>query len=207
MKNKKEKIIGSAIIFCIFLSFFIINYMNNKPNREMDSKDIFVEAPSYKKEEGEKPSGKNKKLMVEIKGEVKKPDVYIMDEGSIVKDIIIESGGLKENADMSRVNQAQRLRDGDCIVIPSASLEGDNSTATGVNAPNVSSSNSNGIININRASKEELMKLPGVGEVTAQKIIDYREKNGGFNSVEDLKNIDRIGDKTLSKFKDKIDIR
>ena len=62
-------------------------------------------------------------------------------------------------------------------------------------------------ININSATKEELKTIPGIGDVMAQKIIDYREQNGSFSSVEDLKNIDRIGDKTLEKIKDKVDIR
>jgi competence protein ComEA len=71
----------------------------------------------------------------------------------------------------------------------------------------VSAINSDGKVNINIASMEELDKLPGVGPVTAQKILDYREKNGEFNSIEDLKNIQGIGDKTLDKFRDNIDIR
>jgi competence protein ComEA len=62
-------------------------------------------------------------------------------------------------------------------------------------------------VNVNTATKEELMTVPGIGEVTAQKIIDYREKNGDFQKIEDLTKVDRIGEKTLAKFKDKIEAR
>ncbi len=201
--KKKDTIVGSVVIILIITVFFAINYFNSNPKKYTE-KDIFIEDDVLDKDNNHVKEGKNK-FMVEIKGEVKKPEVYIMSQGSIVKDIILEAGGITEKGDLSKINQAKKLRDGDCITVPSKEI----TTEVNKTFPQNNSLSKSGdeIININTASKEELMKLPGVGEVTAQKIIDYREKNGEFSSIEDLKKVDRIGDKTLEKFKDKIDVR
>lgn len=203
IKNK-EKYIGIAMLSVIFMAFFIANKVFiQKP--KVNNEDIFISEKEPLEEikivsNKEKPRGK--KITVEIKGEVKKPEVYVMEDYSIVKDVIVEAGGITEKGDLNSVNQAKKLKDGDCIIIPST--EGNARPIVGGTAMPGSKDE---IININSASKEELMKLPGVGEVTAGKIIDYRENSGGFSSVEDMKNIGGIGDKTLAKFKDKIDVR
>ncbi|MBU3196029.1 helix-hairpin-helix domain-containing protein [Clostridium algidicarnis] len=207
MKNK-EKYIGIAMLSVIFMAFFIANkVLIQKP--KVNNEDIFVSEKQPLEEtkavsNKERPNGK--KITVEIKGEVKKPEVYVMEDYSIVKDVIVEAGGVTEKGDLNSVNQAKKLRDGDCIIIPS--IEGNARAIVGGTSRGTAMTESKDeIININTATKEELMKLPGVGEVTAGKIIDYRESSGGFSSVEDMKNISGIGDKTLAKFKDKIDVR
>lgn len=203
IKNK-EKYIGIAMLSVIFMAFFIANKVFiQKP--KVNNEDIFIlekEPLEETKIVSNKENRKGKKITVEIKGEVKKPEVYVMEDYSIVKDVIVEAGGITEKGDLNSVNQAKKLKDGDCIIIPST--EGNARPITGGTSMPGSKDE---IININSASKEELMKLPGVGEVTAGKIIDYRENSGGFSSVEDMKNIGGIGDKTLAKFKDKIDVR
>lgn len=203
IKNK-EKYIGIAMLSVIFMAFFIANKVFiQKP--KVNNEDIFIlekEPLEETKIVSNKENPKGKKITVEIKGEVKKPEVYVMEDYSIVKDVIVEAGGITEKGDLNSVNQAKKLKDGDCIIIPST--EGNARPITGGTSMPGSKDE---IININSASKEELMKLPGVGEVTAGKIIDYRESSGGFSSVEDMKNIGGIGDKTLAKFKDKIDVR
>ncbi len=109
-----------------------------------------------------------------------------------------------------------KLNDEDCIIVYSREQVYDmnfsnttlpsNKINTNLSKSNLTGS-SNDKINLNRATKEELMTLPGVGEVTAQKIIDYRQEKGGFLSIDELKNISRIGDKTIEKFVDKIEVR
>ena len=202
--KSKEKYIGIAMLSVIFMAFFIANKVFiQKP--KVNNEDIFISEKEPLEETkivSNKENPKGKKITVEIKGEVKKPEVYVMEDYSIVKDVIVEAGGITEKGDLNSVNQAKKLKDGDCIIIPST--EGDARSITG--GTSIPGSKDE-IININSASKEELMKLPGVGEVTAGKIIDYRESSGGFSSVEDMKNIGGIGDKTLAKFKDKIDVR
>lgn len=188
MKNKK-KLIGSIIVFLIFASFLFIGSYISRPPKEGTNNDIF-------KDSSEVLSTDAKKISVYVNGEVKNPGVYQLDSNSRVLDAINSSGGFTDSADKARLNLAKKLKDEDHIYVDSKNPNG-----------RVAAVRNDGIININVASKEELMKLPGVGEVTAQKIIDYREKNGSFSSVEDLKKVDRIGDKTLEKFKDKIEAR
>jgi len=196
IKNK-EKYIGIAMLSVIFMAFFIANkVLIQKP--KVNNEDIFVSEKEPLEETkivSNKEKSNGKKITVEIKGEVKKPEVYVMEDYSIVKDVIVEAGGVTEKGDLNSVNQAKKLRDGDCIIIPS--IEGNvRPIGGGISGGTSMTESKDEIININRATKEELMKLPGVGEVTAGKIIDYRESSGGFSSVEDMKNISGIGDKT-----------
>lgn len=131
-----------------------------------------------------------------------------MNYGSRVNDLIEKAGGFTEKADKMNINCSMKLKDEDCIVI----CNRDDSRENNIKQNNIhnvtgSTNNKDSKININTATKEELMKLPGVGEVTAQNIIDYREKSGGFNSVDEITKVNRIGTKTLDKFKDKIEAR
>ncbi len=128
--------------------------------------------------------------------------MYIIEEGTIVKELIDLAGGLTSEGDTSGINQAQSLREGMCIVIPNT-----NSTEALPAAGVITSSGDSDIININTATLAELNSLPGIGDVTAQRIIDYREEKGGFKSKEEIKNVERIGEATYNKLKDKIDIR
>jgi competence protein ComEA len=143
-----------------------------------------------------------KYITVYINGEVKNPGVYNLKPDSRVNDLIKASGGLNDKADKSRLNLAKKLKDEDYILVDSIVEE----NTVNESLSNVNNTKSNGKVNINKASKEELKTIPGIGDVTAQKIIDYRESNNGFSRVEDIKKIDRIGDKTFEKIKDKIDV-
>ena len=151
--------------------------------------DIFLEEPK-------------RIIHVEIKGEVEKPDVYKVEEGSIVKDLIDKAGGLTEKANIENINRAKKISDNELIIIPNDSNVDE---VSGSNFANTAEEES-GKININTADLSKLKEIPGVGDVKAKSIIDYREKNGGFKSIEDMKNIDGIGDKTFEKIKDSITI-
>lgn len=197
MRNKK-KLIGSIVILIIFSVFLLVGYFISKPSRPLDSKEVFNETSSIESKE-------NKDITAYINGEVKSPGVYKVKEESRVEDLIKMAGGFTENADKYKLNLAKKLRDEDYIYV-------DKKTDGQSGAVMAQSSRSNGVgqdgkVNINSASKEELKTVPGIGDVTAQKIIDYREKNGAFSTIEDLKKVGRIGDKTLEKMKDKIDVR
>lgn len=200
--NKKSKIIGSLIIAGIFLIFAVIGYM--KDNRAEDYDNMFVESKAVVDNNKTSTDIDNlniseKIIKVEIKGEVKKPGVYAMKLGSRIEDLIKEAGGLTDKADTDRApSLAKKLKDEERVIIPN------------VNNPdilmNTSSDQDNDLININTADKNELEKIPGVGPVTAQKILDYREENGYFNSIEELKNINGIGEKTFENMKEKITV-
>uniref|UniRef100_A0A7C4U478 Helix-hairpin-helix DNA-binding motif class 1 domain-containing protein n=1 Tax=Caldisericum exile TaxID=693075 RepID=A0A7C4U478_9BACT len=142
------------------------------------------------------------KIKVYVTGEVKHPDVYELDTDSIVKDAIEKAGGTTEKADLIAINLAKRLSDGEQVIVPSK----EQTAVNGTGNAQISGSNSakSGKININTASKEELMNLPGIGDVKAQAIIDYRTKNGTFKDIHEIVNVSGIGEKTFEKIKDLI---
>ncbi|NMC60449.1 MAG: hypothetical protein GYA51_13850 [Candidatus Methanofastidiosa archaeon] len=142
---------------------------------------------------------------VYITGAVKNPDVYKVEEGSIVKDLLQIAGGPTEDADLLSCNLAYKVHDGEKIVIPSkASVQ--LSENGGMTPENTEYSETNGKININKANLEQLMALPGIGEVKAQAIIDYRTKNGPFKSIQEIMNVTGIGEKTFEKIQDMITV-
>lgn len=137
-------------------------------------------------------------IIVDVKGEVLKPGVYEMSEGDRVVDVIDKAGGFTDEADETTVNLAQRIYDEMVIIVPKKNEEVNYSSGA-----NQNSSQSNKI-RVNTASKEELMTLPGIGEQKALSIIEFREKNGFFQTKEDLLQISGIGEKTLERLEDYI---
>jgi competence protein ComEA len=218
MKNK-EKIIGSIAILCISIIFITVGYTMSSPKEDIvatDYKDIFVETEkTLEKKDSEKViaastnSVEDEYIKVDIKGAVKNPGVYEIKTGSRVTDLIKLAGGTTPEADLDGTNLSMKLNDENCIVIYK---KGDTEK---IQIPQSSTSTStilesqvdNAIININTASREELNTLIGIGDTKADAIIKYREENQGFKSVQELTKVSGIGEKTLSKFIDKVDIR
>ncbi len=153
-------------------------------------------------------------IFVDIGGAVKTPMLAELPDGSRVDDAIEAAGGLRKEADMTNVNRAEFLVDGQKVFIPSYALDEDGniieSSAAGesVSGDGTSSGagaiDSSGKVNINTADSTQLQTLNGVGPATAQKIIDYRDSSGRFTTIEDLKNVSGIGDKTFEKLRDYI---
>lgn len=197
MKNKR-KIIGSIVIAAVFVVFLITGYFINTPAKVDANKDIFVNSQTTQtKDSGE--------ITVYINGEVSKPGVYKVKSGSRIDELIKIAGGATVNADTQKLNFAKKLKDEDYIFVNNKITSVNGAATSGAATSTISTSAEK--ININIATKEELKTIPGVGDVTSQKIIDYREKNGDFKTIEDLKKIGGFGDKSLEKVKDKIDIR
>ena len=221
MNNKKnKKAIAIIVILIIIFSVSLLTYGRNKKNVFKDEymNNIFIEedeniieGTSYyddsdielvkinnnENKENETPEVKNK-IVVEIKGEVVKPDVYLLDEGSIIKDLIDIADGLTDEADISNINRAKELSNHELIIIYNINDEDRDNT----NYALENDTESNNIININTATESELQSIPGVGEVKAKSIIIYREKNGGFKKIEEIKSVDGIGEKTFEKIKE-----
>ena len=126
-------------------------------------------------------SNEKKYYYVDIKGEVKDPGVYKLKEGSRVIDAINASGGLKENANTYSVNLSKKITDEMVIIVPS-------------NSENTNVSN-------NTITPKELLSITGIGESKASNIVKYREENGNFSSIEDIKNVSGIGDSLFEKIK------
>ncbi len=147
------------------------------------------------------------KIYVDVAGAVKKPGVVLLSEGARVFHAVDAAGGFSDDAAKDSLNLAMALSDGDKLYVPSVTevLEAEaGAEGTFTDAGNFGSSGSNGKININKASSEELQSLNGIGTVTAAKIVSYREEHGKFKHIEDIKNVSGIGEGTFSKFKDNI---
>lgn len=148
----------------------------------------------------EKATEESEEIMVHISGAVNSPGILRLDSSKRVVDALDLAGGARDDADLDRVNLAARLHDEEKIYIPKVGEVQENMT-TLVSSP--SSSGTSSKININSADLSELTKIPGVGEKTAQKILDYRANNS-FSSIEDIKNVPGIGDKKFESMKDYI---
>ena len=149
-------------------------------------------------------------VYVDIKGAVHHPGAYQMAAQQRVGDAVQKAGGYTPEADPNQVNLAQKITDQMVIYIPRRgekipivnSTSGQNSGTT-LN-PTATESNSNGKVNLNTATLEQLKGLTGVGEKKAQKIIEYRQQHGQFKSVEELKNVNGFGEKSLATLAEQI---
>lgn len=140
----------------------------------------------------------NMDIYVYICGQVMHEGVYILSKGDRVYQAIEAAGGLTGEADSKQINQAMELTDGIQIYIPAI--------GESINNQLVNEDVDDGKININTASKEKLMEIPGIGETKAIAIINYRETKGNFNTIEDIMNIDGIKEGTFNKIKDYIKV-
>lgn len=160
---------------------------------------------------------------VDIKGAVKKPGVYKVSEGAIVNDLISMAGGLKSNASTKYINLSYVLNKSEVIYIyttsevknvnikdecncPKLDISSCNNSSIVTNNGSSNDNVSNEKININKASIEELMKIPGVGESKAKDIIAYRESNNGFKSIDEITKVSGIGESTYNKIKEYIEV-
>lgn len=207
IKIENKKIWGSLFILCIFIIFLILGYKVSNVNKPVNNQEIFEEDVIK-----DKDAGGN--IVVYINGEVKSPGVYTLKENSRVENVIKAAGGFTEKADKEKINLAKKLKDEDYILINKKVDESNNNINNSnndisneeVKSKTEASSKKSDKVNLNTATKEELKTIPGVGDVTAQRIVDYREEKGSFSSIEELKNVERIGDKTFEKIKEYIDI-
>jgi competence protein ComEA len=148
-------------------------------------------------------------LLVHVCGAVRRPGVIRLPQGARVADAIEQAGGATARGNLAAVNLAARVADGQQIVVPERSGSGEGSLAPVAAASEyggAATSAAAGPVNINLATLAELDALPGIGPATAQKIVDYRTANGGFKSVEELKNVPGIGDAKFEALKDAVSI-
>lgn len=139
------------------------------------------------------PENASGKVVVHVAGAVSSPGVYTLPADSRVDDAV-RAAGATADADLSQLNLAQKLADGQKITVPVAGA----APADGSTAATTADSDNGGLININTATQEELESLPSIGEVRAQAIITYREEHGGFRTIDELKEVSGIGDKIFA---------
>lgn len=174
----------------------------NDPTKEVNASGS--EIPFTKQDE--KSEKEPKQIIVHIVGEVKSPCVVTIQKGSRLYEAVEKAGGFTETADPQSVNLAQELLDGSQYVIPKKGEQliikkGDGSEAVGVASEN------DGKVDLNAADKEGLKKLPGVGDVLAERIIKHREKIGGFKEVSQLLDVEGIGESKFHSIREEVFVR
>ena len=198
----------------------IISEEADKEENADDSIEMASDASADNTEKTENiETNDSQSFVVYVAGYVNNPGVYELKEGSRIIDAIDSAGGYSKEAYENYLNLASLIADGQMIYVPSEeevsqgnveSIAGNGGTSgisvngNGGNSGSIGTGNSGGLVNINSASKEELMTLPGIGESKADKIIAYREENGRFNSPEGIMEISGIKDGLYNKIKDKI---
>ena len=148
-------------------------------------------------------------IYVYVCGAVENPGVYRLDGESRIFEAVDKAGGLKENAAEDAVNLAGRLNDGDEVRVPTkdeVKVTDFNQNSTVISTAGEDTGTDTGRVNINLASVEELMSVNGIGQTRAEAIVSYREMNGAFGSIEDIKKVSGIKEGLFSKIKDKIRI-
>ncbi len=201
MKNFDKKLliifISILIIICVSIYFFTKDEDTN----------ILLSNELYTVANTDNTNEDLETIMVHIDGEVVTPGIISLKAGSRIADAIQACGGTTDISDISKINLAYELKDGQKVYIPSIYDVEDveyiqNDAGNNVIIPDTSSSSA--LVNINSATQAELETLPGIGPSTAAKIIDYRNKNGDFKNIEDIMNVSGIGESKFNNIKDYI---
>lgn len=208
----KEKKLGIllaivSLVLIICLTFFFKIKEDDKKvtlSSQMNLTENLSTTAQNDREE-EKTNPEMETIMVDIKGAVVKEGVYQLQRNSRVTDAIQIAGGLRDDADPNAINLAQKLSDEAILYV---ARKGENKSIIDSQGQQSSSTEQGGQrdqkVNINKATIEDLRKIPGIGEKRAQEILDARDSKGGFKSIDDLLTISGIGQKTLEKIKNDI---
>lgn len=221
MDEERKNNLITAVLLLVISIFFIFIFIEMTKENQMDIKQSFTEKvidekrfvdDSDKLNKRERLEQKEKIIYVHICGAVQNPGVYKISEGIITADVVNLAGGLLSTADMSAVNLARRVRNGEKIEIPTVfDKDRKNNFAENkrISYKNLSKKENiddieeialvSDVININDASKGDIESIPGIGKKTAEKIISYRDEHGIIESLEELENIPGIRKNIISK--------
>ncbi|ODV57154.1 helix-hairpin-helix domain-containing protein [Lysinibacillus fusiformis] len=204
-KYKKGMLIpGVLVISGLFFYFYFSSFDSSLPQEGLIETIQPIEEMNQVESTAE--VAVQQQIFVDIKGAVMYPGVYELQPDNRIIDAIQLAGGYIENADTQLVNHAQKVQDEMVIYIP---IKGEHfeDASTNLFISPMESKNKDQKININIADTETLATLPGIGPSKAQSILSYREENGRFQTIDDLKNISGIGEKTFEKIKDSITVK
>lgn len=227
--SKKKLIIGIVLTACLVIGFIIYSVVEYREYNTNDLDDILLgesindsDNDLIQKSESKANLNTNEedtnsiveeeipKIAIHIIGEVKNEGLIYLPEGSRVADAIQEAGGETKEADLSQVNLAYELQDGQKLYIPNKNEK--------IEVYIINENGNNGVeseeleeggkkkVNINTATQNELDELPGIGPAIAQRIIEYREENGNFQKIEDLQNVKGIGDAKYEEIKESVTV-
>lgn len=200
LKNKNLIIICVCFIILV-LGIFYASFKDKLVGEEYNFEDDVIETKEEKVIE-------EVKIIIHVAGEVNNPGIISLKQGSRIIDAIESAGGLTEDADISNVNLAYELEDAQKIYIPSI-YDLEEIAVIQENSENILSSGvkKNSKVNINKANEGELQNLTGIGLSIAKRIVQYRNENGNFKNLEDIKNVSGIGDSKYENIKDEICIK
>lgn len=211
-KYRVQIIIGGLVIgILVFLFLPGIGCQKEQQSTGNYQQDLVRNSSKRSQTGGERSFvASNEDIYIDIKGAVHHPGAYQMGTQQRVGDAIQKAGGYTTEADPNQINLAQKIADQMVIYIPrkgekfpivnSTSIQNSGITPN----PTAAESTSNGKVNLNTATLEQLKELTGVGEKKAQKILEYRQQHGQFKSVEELKNVNGFGEKSLATLAEQI---
>ena len=223
MKIIRKIIYPLTAVFFLFIIITIIVIKNNLNQKKYDEIEISNDIIMEENTENEIINEEKIKYNIDIKGAVKKPGVYQLDSNLTVNDAITIAGGLTNEADTSIINLAKKITDEMVIIVYTKeevknsnivdtvikivekecvcpNIENDGCLNNEI-TDNISNKENSNLVNINTATLEELKTINGIGESKAKKIIAYREENGKFNNIEDIKNVEGIVDSLYESIK------
>lgn len=199
LSDRKTLIKIFSVVLILLAALVLRIHDENKADITIETADA-AEETEYNGE-SEESSVQPQVIFVDIGGAVEEPGVYEVAKDTRLFEVIEMAGGLSEDADPDHVNRASFVEDGQKIIIPVKGSEYTDDGTAAAFSPEADS----GLININTASADELKTLSGIGDVTAEKIIEYRSSTA-FKSKEDIMSVDGIGSKTYEKIKDDITV-
>lgn len=193
-------VLACIVVACIVL--VVLALVRFVPTETSASQDF--EAPAQAEEQTASEQDSDvRQVGVDVEGAVASPGLYLVSADARVNDAVAAAGGMTSDADRQRVNLAQKVEDGMQVYVPSREEVPAATGITTTGAGQASSSGaSKGKVNLNTASAEELQTLSGIGPSLSQRIIDYRQANGPFKSVDDLRKVSGIGDTRFKSLKD-----
>lgn len=199
-KKNKIKIVAVPVLVIAAVLFFWLNSGSDEIKIDEGNSSAIEEDGVPQQEVNSTQSH----LYVDIGGEVMKPGVYEVSDGTRLFEVIDKAGGLTEDADIDGINRAETVQDGQKIMIGRHG-ENPDENRDSYSANNVTDSGE-GKVNINTADAAALQTIPGIGPSKADRIIEYRESEGKFNEIDDIKNISGIGNKTFESIKEYITV-
>lgn len=222
-KNQKTVIILVILLIIVTVIIYKFTRIDNTEDKFSENYDILKNETSTKEENTEVVNKET--IIIHVTGCVTRQGIVKLKEGDRISDAIESAGGITGEADMSRINLAYELEDGQKIYIPSINDKkvsdedeilkkeyitdepGDAIIVENNEETAVKKKEENTVININTAEQSELEQIPGVGSSTALKIIEYRKTNGKFKTIEDIKNVKGIGDAKFETMKNNICVK
>jgi competence protein ComEA len=184
--SQRRALIAISLVAILFATFLFTNTRGRAVAQESPKPALTMPAVA-------------KTILIHVAGKVKRPDVYPLLAGSRVSDAIKAAGGAQKGVDLSDINLARVLVDGEQVYVGYVAKVSSSSSKS-------SKTRFTGVINVNRATKAEFDSLTGIGPVLASRIINYRSANGPFLALDDLLKVSGIGSKTLERIRPRLSL-